>query len=768
MSYTVEQLLVTLGIDAASVSVAGQYVLILRDPQPDETNIPAGTNVSFTLVDLDADPTDPTLVAPDLAAYIAGGIAVSRVAGIVIWSGPWTGTITGHALTDPFAFWRVDATQVGGPLFESEEVVPVSVEVTGTGTTFDYDFTVADFAPPRLLAVEAVAPDVMRVTFDDDMALTGAATPLDVSLWANAILRQNVDPLPGVTLEVTAVEVSDVAIPSIPTEWTFTDATERLAYTPVAADVGKVAAQQSDSTLWLLVDIDAAVGWGHGSWGHFPWGHAPVGGSIVWAEVEIGAQFDLTMQWEMTPGCPYQITANPLFEDESGNPMNPLFSAAVGLGYVPEVPEGRAFSHWRHMIPAKNRREDATQDLERFSNCVEEILGWALYYVDHFVDQWDPDLATDEQIEAMLYDMGNPFSTWTDLSLTPNQKRKLLRILIDIYKSKGTAWGIEQTVYFLLGEIVTCVEYMAGGWILGVDALGSGMIAEVMSLGWDTWDFTTLVAPWELEVEVDEGATQTITFDVGHFSDPTAATAPEVVAAISAQLVGGGAHAVYPGQTAAVLGTNVEPFAINPGDTLQLRVGTTTRTTMFTAADIGVPGAALASEIAAALVTDWAGTLQAEDLGGALLVETVARGVLAELETFADPVAVLLGLGAAAVVNGTDFGQVAVHSNHAGTEASIQVVGGSANDLLLFDDTEIGSTGGAVLAPDDSYTLYSFDIETENVVTSAQEAIIRKVATYMKPAHTHLIRIRTALTPPWPDGWVLGVDELDISTELAE
>jgi hypothetical protein len=48
------------------------------------------------------------------------------------------------------------------------------------------------------------------------------------------------------------------------------------------------------------------------------------------------------------------------------------------------------------------------------------------------------------------------------------------------------------------------------------------------------------------------------------------------------------------------------------------------------------------------------------------------------------------------------------------------------------------------------------------------KAIIRKIGEYMKPAETHLVNIRTALPLPWPVEWVLGVDELDVGTELAE
>jgi hypothetical protein len=73
-----------------------------------------------------------------------------------------------------------------------------------------------------------------------------------------------------------------------------------------------------------------------------------------------------------------------------------------------------------------------------------------------------------------------------------------------------------------------------------------------------------------------------------------------------------------------------------------------------------------------------------------------------------------------------------------------------------------------VLAPSTSYTLYSFDIEITAPVSAENEILIRRIAEYMRCAHEHLVEIRTALPLPWPDGWELGVSELDVDAELAE
>ncbi len=749
MAITVEQLLVTLGIDLAAVEVSstGRYVMIQRDPQPDEAGINIATDVVFTLVDLDGDPSDVALVPPDFTVLIEGDLALTYAAGVPTWQPAWNGTVVTHVVASPYAFWTMTAQQVA-PLFESEQVVPVQVDITNPVIVqFFYYFDIEDLTPPILIAAEAIDPFTVRLTFDDTMITAGSGSVVDVVNWIDAIARWNVDPLPGVNLDVVSIGPWNAPTIIFPTAWTYVDATERLAATGFAdEDVYGVAYQQSDATYWMLADI------------------AP-----TWIQVVPASQYDATVNWEMTPGCRYQITAGAAIEDESGNVMNTVFNTVFFDGFVPEVPEGRAFSHWRHMIPQKNRTEDATRDLERTSNCVEEILGWMLYYVDHFTDQFDPDKGEAQHIEAMLYDMGNPFSAWVNLELGEIQKKKLLRILVEIYKSKGTAWGIEQTVFFLLGEVVTCVEYIAGGWVLGVDALGSNSVAEVMNHDWETYDFTTVVGPWQLEFSVEGGVTQTVTFVAGDFVNPALATAAEVAAVISAQLVGGAAYPLFPGQPAQAVGTNAEPFAVSAGDSFDLLINgdPTVHTVTFTAADIAVPAAATAAELTARIGKDLDGLTTAVDDGGAVVIDSVVYGALGMLDVQAGAIQAVIGLPLGLIV-GTDHGQVSAYSEKAGVEASIQITGGSANVILGWYVTEIGATGGAVLAPDDSYTLYSFDIETENVLTSLEEDIVRKVAEYMKCAHEHLINIRQALPLPWPDGWVLGIDELDETTELAE
>ena len=445
-------------------------------------------------------------------------------------------------------------------------------------------------------------------------------------------------------------------------------------------------------------------------------------------------------------------------------------------GYAPEHPEGRCFSHWHWLIPLRNRIQDqmGTGDLLRFVNCLQEVDELLLLGVDWFTNHADPDLATDFDIEAMLYDMGNPFD-WIDLDLSANQKRRLLRVLVDIYKLKGTDIGIESVVFFLLGKVVHVVDYISEGWVLGEDILGEYSIAEIVSIGGEPFKYNPAIYTWplDLKIKVDGGSEQTITMNLGDVVDPNNVTAAEIVAVINAQLTGGEAavrHAGVPGSE----NTNPEPFALVGGETLVLaNSGGAPQTITFHASDFAVPGVATAAEVAARIDEDFEG-------GAAVgwynpftamtrcTIFTGLRGALESLDVIGGTAAPILGL-AVGSYPGEDTANVAIYSLTAGPDAEIQVTGGSMDYRLfftLFPDMATEGTGSTVLAPDDLYTLYSFDIVSDDVLTSEEEDIVRRIAEYMKPAHTHLVNIRTDTGLPWPQGWELGESALDEGTEL--
>lgn len=89
--------------------------------------------------------------------------------------------------------------------------------------------------------------------------------------------------------------------------------------------------------------------------------------------------------------------------------------------------------------------------------------------VDRFADFLDPDTTTSAGVEAMLADLGNPFDF---VDLTDDEKRRLVRLLVPLYKQKGTDPGIRNAVRLFLGFEVTLTPYLGEGLSLGESELG--------------------------------------------------------------------------------------------------------------------------------------------------------------------------------------------------------------------------------------------------------------------------------------------------------
>lgn len=564
MTTTLEQILATLAVDAASATVVGgRYVVIQRDPQPDEAGIPVGTSLAFVVVDLDGDPLATPAPTIQFDVRVRGTLVGQYVAGVwVPASGDWSGAAGPVWPALPFAGWWVTLDQTAPPLFTSEEVVPVLVEIVaplgwghapwghfpwghglggGTPVQVAWSFECQDLTPPRLLAIEGIGTHSARATFDDAMTTSGVGSVLDPGAWT--VARENVDPDVGASLSVVAV--------------------------------------------------------------------AAVAGDPM--------SFDLTFQWEQTPGCPYRGTVAGTVEDDAGNPMDPAYCSATWTGYAWPAVAGRDWSYWRHMLPLIDREMDATQDLRRLANIIQEVLDLLLREVDRFTDQFDPDLATDAEIDAMLFDLGNPFA-WSDLALTALQRRRLVRELVPIYKLKGTAPGIEGVCRTLLGIEVRVVDYISDTWCLGLSALGTDEVAEVVGELGDPFDLSAPGWPKHLRVKIDDGVEQDLQVGAIAFANPAAATAAELVTALDPLLGDGHVTRVARGSPASLTTALVEPYALAEGLALILAVdGGAPQEVVFHATDFFNPAAATAAEVARALGQRLLNVGAAEVAGGVVL-----------------------------------------------------------------------------------------------------------------------------------------------------
>ncbi len=80
-------------------------------------------------------------------------------------------------------------------------------------------------------------------------------------------------------------------------------------------------------------------------------------------------------------------------------------------------------------------------------------------------------------------------------------------------------------------------------------------------------------------------------------------------------------------------------------------------------------------------------------------------------------------------------------------------------DGWLLGVHEIGVD--TILAPSSSYARYSFDVESPTELTDAQRAQLRELVVYMKPAHTHFIRLNEPeALEEGTEYWLLGVSLL--------
>jgi phage tail-like protein len=92
-------------------------------------------------------------------------------------------------------------------------------------------------------------------------------------------------------------------------------------------------------------------------------------------------------------------------------------------------------------------------------------------------------------IDILLRNLGNPFPIAT---MTEDQKRRLARSLIAIYRRKGTATGIEQAILFftsLIAKVIDFAEDESETWILGESELGVGTVLTPGSESPDLFTF---------------------------------------------------------------------------------------------------------------------------------------------------------------------------------------------------------------------------------------------------------------------------------------
>lgn len=204
--------------------------LILRDPEPGDTDVPAATTLAFSV-------TDPAggASAPEVTdVYVNGALVVDEGVAQGGWaiadSSPDAYT-THYILTPPEDFG-------------SEELVTVRALAASTTGTLDqtWSFTTVDLLAPTLVSVLGFSRREIRVQFDEAMLQQAAEGANDALNPANYVLTLSAG-APAIVPAITSVESSagDVVILQLDEEMT-PSATYLLTIPNVADEDGNVVA----------------------------------------------------------------------------------------------------------------------------------------------------------------------------------------------------------------------------------------------------------------------------------------------------------------------------------------------------------------------------------------------------------------------------------------------------------------------------------------------------------------------------------------------
>lgn len=111
---------------------------------------------------------------------------------------------------------------------------------------------------------------------------------------------------------------------------------------------------------------------------------------------------------------------------------------------------------------------------------------------------------------------------------------------------------------------------------------------------------------------------------------------------------------------------------------------------------------------------------------------------------------------------GTGVGIINLVRFFLGLEVTITEYNG---EELGLGDWELGVDWD--LAVDTSRARYTFNVNSDTVLTAEQRSRIRELARYMKPAHTHLgLIVEPGDEPEEPDHWEIGISELGSDSDL--
>jgi len=181
--------------------------------------------------------------------------------------------------------------------------------------------------------------------------------------------------------------------------------------------------------------------------------------------------YDVTVDEPLTFGRAYEVVCGDIADDSANaNLLGQFTRTAYFTSWTPpNWPGEREFDLWEMFGDWDHTNDETVGDLERLLSAWQDLVDQILWDLDQMPLIWDIERAPIKFVEAKLRDLGNPF----DHDLSDNRKRKLLAVLAQVYKQKGTAEGIINVARFFLGISITEVgQPNLDSWILGESELG--------------------------------------------------------------------------------------------------------------------------------------------------------------------------------------------------------------------------------------------------------------------------------------------------------
>ena len=331
-------------------------------------------------------------------------------------------------------------------------------------------------------------------------------------------------------------------------------------------------------------------------------------------------------------------------------------------------------------------------------------------YAKNYQEIVDPDTCPSEFVDLMLVHLGNPF---VGIVLTETQKRKLVRLLIPIYKQKGTGEGIVNATRFLTGLLLTLINPHGeeeDGWQIGRGEIGRNSYSggEAVYCNMLKWSEDLTMSEWTKNLV-------SITADAVTGPVPFYRTGDQVVMASAGSSISQTVEPVFVQNE--TFSAQVYLRAAAPV-TLKFKIYATDNPSDYTEEDISV-------------TTEW------QRFRLQHTMEALETSPRVTYQIYTD-----VGVGS----NVYFFGMQMIRSD----------------DWQPYDWTEDEA--------EDCYNTgrwaYHFILSIAEEITDAQIAIIRAIADYMKPDHTHY----TLITPTdydiedIIDHWEVELSEVGVST----